>query len=132
MWENRRLLDGLEEGDGRSFLEELVRDRASQSLAHVFTLLALVLPTEPLRIAFRGLHTDDDSLRGTALEYLESVLPPEIRDRLWPFLEDRRMPGKVRRPREETLADLLRSNGSIRANLEELKARDSAARRETP
>ena len=38
-----------------------------------------------------------------------SVLPHEIRDRLWLFLEDRRMPSKVRRPREETLGDLLRS-----------------------
>ena len=28
------------------------------------------------------------NLRGTALEYLESVLPPAIRDPLWPFLED--------------------------------------------
>jgi len=128
VWEKRRLLDALEEGDDRSFLEGLVRDRASQSLAHVFTLLALVLPTEPLRIAFRGLHTDDDGLRGTALEYLEGALPPDIRDRLWPFLEDQRMPGKVQRPREETLAHLLRSNGSIRANLEALKARGVAAR----
>jgi ATP:ADP antiporter, AAA family len=128
VWEKRRLLDRLE-GDDRSFLEELVKDRASQSLAHVFTLLALVLPAEPLRIAFRGLHTDDQGLRGTALEYLDSVLPHEIRDRLWPFLEDRRMPAKARRPREETLADLLHSNKSIRANLEELKRRAAAARR---
>lgn len=128
VWEKRRLLDRLE-GDDRSFLEELVKDRASQSLAHVFTLLALVLPAEPLRIAFRGLHTDDQGLRGTALEYLDSVLPHEIRDRLWPFLEDRRMPAKARRPREETLADLLHSNESIRANLEELKRRAAAARR---
>jgi ATP:ADP antiporter, AAA family len=128
VWEKRRLLDRLE-GDDRSFLEELVKDRASQSLAHVFTLLALVLPAEPLRIAFRGLHTDDQGLRGTALEYLDSVLPHEIRDRLWPFLEDRRMPAKARRPREETLAALLHSNESIRANLEELKRRAAAARR---
>jgi hypothetical protein len=129
VWQKRRLLDGLEEGDDRAFLEELVRDRASQSLAHVFTLLALVLPTEPLRIAFRGLHTDDQSLRGTALEYLDSVLPHEIRDRLWPFLEDRRRPDKARRPHQETLADLLRSNESIRANLEELKRRAAATHR---
>jgi hypothetical protein len=81
-----------------------------------------------LRIAFRGLHTDDEGLRGTALEYLESVLPEDIRDRLWPFLEVRRQPGIVQRPREETLANLLRSNGSIRANLEELKARAAARR----
>jgi hypothetical protein len=130
VWENRRLLDRLTEDDDRSLLTGLVRDRASQSLAHVFTLLALVLPTEPLRIAFHGLHTDDEGLRGTALEYLESVIPPDIRDRLWPFLEDRRQPGKVQRPRDEALANLLRSNVSIRANLEELKAR-AAARGDT-
>ena len=123
VWENRRLLDASEDGDDRSFLEELVRTRASQSLAHVFTLLALVLPAEPLRIAFRGLHTDDQALRGTALEYLDSVLPHEIRDRLWHFLDDRPVPGTVRRPREDTLADLLRSHDSIRLNLEELKRR---------
>jgi ATP:ADP antiporter, AAA family len=123
VWENRRLLDASEDGDDRSFLEELVRTRASQSLAHVFTLLALVLPAEPLRIAFRGLHTDDQALRGTALEYLDSVLPPEIRDRLWHFLDDRPVFGTVRRPCEDTLADLLRSHDSIRLNLEELKRR---------
>jgi hypothetical protein len=126
VWENRRLLDASEDGDDRSFLEGLVRARASRSLAHVFTLLALVLPAEPLRIAFRGLHTDDQALRGTALEYLDSVLPREIRDQLWLFLEDRRPTGRVRRPREETLGDLLRSHDSIRVNLEELQRRDAA------
>jgi AAA family ATP:ADP antiporter len=128
VWESRRLLDALEEGDDRSSLDQLVRARASRSLAHVFTLLALVLPTEPLRIAFRGLHTDDQALRGTALEYLESMLPHEIRDQLWRFLEDRRVPSKARRPSEEALGDLLRSNESIRVNLEELKRRDAARR----
>jgi hypothetical protein len=126
VWEKRRLLDALDEDGDRSFLEELVASRASHSLGHVFTLLALVLPTRPLRIAFRGLHTDDQVLRGTALEYLESVLPHEICDRLWPILENRRMPARIRRPREETLADLLRSNDSIAMNLEALKKRDAA------
>ena len=125
VWEHRRLIDAAEEGREQSFLEELVRDRASHSLAHVFTLLALVLPAEPLRIAFRGLHTDDPVLRGTSLEYLQSVLPPDIRGQLWPFLEDKgpRLP----RPGDETLAALLRSNESIRINLEDMRKR--AARR---
>ena len=57
-----------------------------QSLAHVFTLLSLVLPRDPLQIAFRSLHSEDKQLRGTALEYLEGVLPAPIRERLWPFL----------------------------------------------
>ena len=82
------------------------------------------LPPEPLRIAFRGLHTDDPRLRGTALEYLEGVLPPRIREQLWPFLEDRRpAASRETRPRDEILADLLRSHESIMINLEELQRR---------
>jgi hypothetical protein len=123
VWESRQLLDRLEDQPSASFLDEFVKTRAGRSLAHVFTLLSLVLPAEPLQIAFRGLHTDDQNLRGTALEYLEGVLPPDIRDRLWPFLEDSRPKAHVLRPREEILEDLLRSNESIMLNLEELKRR---------
>jgi len=109
--------------DEVSFVDEFVRDRAGQSLAHVFTLLSTVLPREPLLISFRSLYTDDKNLQGTALEYLEGVLPPPIRERLWPFLEDRRPVARSARPRDEILADLLRSNHSIMLNLEELRRR---------
>jgi len=124
VWESRRLLDELDVQDDVSFVDEFVRDRAGQSLAHVFTLLSMVLPREPLMISFRSLYTDDQNLQGTALEYLEGVLPPPIRDRLWPFLEDRRPAARSSaRPRDEILADLLRSNHSIMLNLEELRRR---------
>ena len=104
-------------------MDEFLKDRAGQSLAHVFTLLSLVLPTAPLQIAYRGLHTDDPGLRGTALEYLEGVLPQDIRNRMWPFLSDRPKNQRDSRARDEILADLLRSNESIMLNLEELKRR---------
>jgi ATP:ADP antiporter, AAA family len=127
VWQSHRLLDRVHDED-RSFVDEFLRDRADQSLAHVFALLALVLPTAPLQIAYRGLHTSDANLRGTALEYLESVLPPDIRRRLWPFLGD--APAGVvaadGRAREEVLNDLLRSNESILMNLEELRRRAGA------
>jgi len=124
VWEGQRLLSLLEDQHEHVFVDEFVKDRASRSLAHVFTLLSLALPPEPLRIAFRGLHTDDPKLRGTALEYLEGVLPPRIREQLWPFLEDRRPAAdRPTRPRDEILADLLRSNESIMINLEELQRR---------
>ena len=126
VWEGRRLLDELASG---SPLDAFVRDRAGESLAHVFTLLSLVLPREPLQLAFRGLQTDDEHLRGTALEYLDSVLPAPIRQRLWPFLEPRPARHRPRRPREEAIAALLRSNQSIVLNLEELQ---TATRRVTP
>jgi hypothetical protein len=122
VWESHRLLDTVE-ADLRSFVDEFLKDRAGQSLAHVFTLLSLVLPTAPLQIAYRGLHTDDPGLRGTALEYLEGVLPPDIRDRLWPFLSGRPRGQRDGRARDEILADLLRSNESIMLNLEELRRR---------
>jgi hypothetical protein len=128
VWESHRLLIQLDDHEDHVFVDEFVKDRASRSLAHVFTLLSLVLPAEPLRIAFRGLHTDDPALRGTALEYLEGILPAEIRGRLWPFLEDHRTAaGQPGRPRDEILADLIRSHASIMLNLEELQRRAKGA-----
>ena len=127
VWESHRLLNQLDDRAEHFFVDEFVKDRASRSLAHTFTLLSLVLPAEPLRIAFRGLHTDDPNLRGTALEYLEGVLPPAIRDRLWPFLEDPRpAANRTIRAREEILADLLRSHASIMINLQELQRREES------
>lgn len=64
-----------------------------------------------------GLHTSDDTLRGTALEYLEAVLPDPVRAGLWCFLEDRRGARAAPRSRAEILEELLRSNASIEDNL---------------
>jgi ATP/ADP translocase len=122
VWEGRRLLDQLDDEPWSPVVDDAIRERASKSLEHVFTLLALVLPRQPLRIAFRALHVSDEFLRGTALEYLEGALPPEIRKPLWPHLEDRRprRPPAVR-PTEEALARLLQSSASIVIQLDELK-----------
>ena len=58
---------------------------------------------------------------------VEGVLPPAIRDRLWPFLEDPRPSRrKTGRGRDEILADLLRSNASIMVNLKELQQREES------
>jgi HEAT repeat protein len=78
--------------------EVTVGDPAGQNLGHIFTLLSLVLPREPLQIAFRSLQSDDRQLRGTALEYLEQILPVEIRVSLWPSLAVRRRPAADLQP----------------------------------
>ena len=131
VWESHRLLDGMEDPEAPSFVDQFIRDRTSQGLAHVFTLLSLVQPAEPLQVAYRGLLTDDENLRGTALEYLEGTLPAAIRARLWPFLEDRRAPNRTLRPRDEILRDLLRSHPSIQLKLDEVRRR-AASRRTEP
>jgi hypothetical protein len=127
VWDSHRLLDRNEEGDTNPgdetpLVGELLRDRTNRSLQHLFTLLSLVFPAEPLTIALHGLHTDDPYLRGTAIEYLESILPADIRDRLRPLIagfEGRRSTG-TRLP-EQVVADLVKSNQSIVAKLADLR-----------
>jgi hypothetical protein len=125
VWESRRLIDSaFREGDPHSPLDDFIEERASRALTHVFTLLGLILPREPLRIAYRGLYTTDTHLRGTALEYLEGVLPSAIRKPLWPFLEGNLVPTPTPRPRDAVLEELLRSDESILLNLEHLRAQE--------
>jgi ATP/ADP translocase/HEAT repeat protein len=126
VWESHRLLDQMEDEEWSPVVDEVLRDRASRSLEHVFTVLALFLPRQPLKIAFRGLHTDDTLLRGTALEYLETALPADIREQLWPFLEDSRPKTRQTRPSGEVLAQLLQSNNSIAINLDELRRKSQS------
>jgi MFS family permease len=123
LWLSRRLLDGADAGGGEWALDERLRGRAARSLEHAFTLLSLALPSEPLRVAFRSLHTGDPGLRGTALEYLESVLPASVRDALWPFLEPERtaMPPPAR-SRQEILDTLMRSSAEVDLELARQRA----------
>ena len=56
---------------------------AAASLHHVFTVLSLALDREAVEIARQALVDKDSNLIGTALEYLENVLPDELRTLLW-------------------------------------------------
>jgi len=82
-------------------------------LEHIFRLLSLCLPTEPLHVAFRALHTEDAYLKGTALEYLESILPAGIRESIWTFLEGPARPPARTRPAAHVLEDLMQSRQRI-------------------
>ena len=92
-------------------------------LEHVFTVLGLVLPAEPLRIALHAVQTDDVSLRATALEYLESVLPADLRIQRWPLLEseivepevDAAAPVRTKRSQDELVAALNLAYPTLRA-----------------
>jgi len=109
VWESERLLEGFV---SQSSLDNMVRQRAEQSLGHVFTLLSLILPREPLHIAFRSVNSEDRNLRGTALEYLEGVLPAPVRQALWPYLIRPRV-RQTARPSGAAIASLLRTSPSV-------------------
>jgi AAA family ATP:ADP antiporter len=120
VWESRQLID--DPPDETSPMEiELLRDRVSRSLEHLFTLLSLILPRSTLRLAFHALHTEDPYLRGTALEYLETVLPETVWRKLWPLLDSGEMPARQPRASGEALRDLLRSQETISVALSEVR-----------
>jgi hypothetical protein len=119
VWASQQALERYEIEDS-PLVDEVLRDRATRSLEHVFALLSLVLPLQPLRIAFSGLHTEDEALRRTALEYLESVLPAEVRTSLWPLVAERGAPPRPAQT-QDALADLMRANQSIQISLEDLR-----------
>ena len=100
--------DASEVDEPKPLVRLLVQDRVGRSLEHVFTILALHLEREPLRMAYEGLHHANARYRGTALEYLETILPSEIRDTVWPLLGSTE-PLPAPRPAREILADLVRS-----------------------
>lgn len=85
-------------------------DDLARGLAHIFTLLSLVLEREPLTMAYRALRSDDRALRGTAFEYLEVVLPTGLREAITPLLGDVQKTNKHKpRGKTELRDELMRS-----------------------
>jgi AAA family ATP:ADP antiporter len=113
IWESQAVSEvDDDEYETPALFERIVRDRIDRSLEHVFNVLALQLDRESVQIAFKALHDEDSAVRGTALEYLETVLPDEIRDAVWPYLGEER-PMRAPRPAKEILADLVRARRMV-------------------
>ncbi|MEE8290519.1 MAG: hypothetical protein V3R80_03475, partial [Candidatus Tectomicrobia bacterium] len=86
-WQGRGPMAAPRTASDRSvLLHGRVLEGVRRSLEHVFTLLALVHRREVMASVLAGLVSGDRDLHGTALEYLESVLPSEVRAALWPRL----------------------------------------------
>jgi ATP:ADP antiporter, AAA family len=97
-------------------LAELDKGPLSQDGSdHVFALLALCTTRGSLELVRQGLKTDDPKLRGTALEYLESLLPEAVRAPLVAALAQRPEPRASQQRSETQLLDELKR--SIRADL---------------
>jgi len=84
VWQGHRLIDQPDRDEEPA---DDPTDLRHRNLEHVFSLLATVLPREPLQVALRGIRSPNAGLRGLALEYLESVLPPPILARLWQVVD---------------------------------------------
>ena len=83
---------------------------------HIFNLLALVLEREPVRIAALAFDSGDVYLRGTALEYLETVLAPRLFAALAPRLSTASAPVLDKRGAAVVRAELLEAAATIRVS----------------
>jgi len=80
---------------------------------HVFNLLGLALEREPVRITALAFESDDAYLRGTALEYLETVLPTRIFSLLGPRLATKSTPAPKRGDPAAIRAQLLNAAATM-------------------
>ena len=84
--------------------------------------MALIYPREPLTVAFRALHTEDRHLHGTALEYLESILPDKTRRMLWDIIRKAQAGGT--REAQQVMDDLLKASPTVVLRLKDLERLD--------
>jgi hypothetical protein len=108
------------------------RGHPQQVKEHVFNLLALALEREPVQIAARAFTTEDKYVIGTALEYLETVLPAAMFAAFQPLLEANSPPSGRRRKPADARAELLRAGATMTVSLDELRRQlEIAASEET-
>ena len=102
--------------------------RVVQGLTFISTLLLMLHDQEAMTVAIRGLADGRSGQRGTALEYLENVLPSSLFVELRPLIEDSRLTGRSVASRAEMLAEIVRSETSEVVDLSSIRERVDAAR----
>lgn len=131
VWESQRLIEDNVEDEADGAFGEILKARRDRSLEHVFNILSLTLDRTTLRLSLQALQTEQDELRGTALEYLDHVLPDDVRQGLWPYVAGRRTRTKSDRPPKEIVDDLLKSMDSLEIDRKALLKKIDDAKTET-
>jgi len=83
-------------------------------LNHVFHLLGLMYNPDVLELCYQAISTKHRDSTGTALEYLENLLPSELRDALWPHIGLDRTSKKTNRPAAEIADELLKAAPNLK------------------
>jgi len=95
-------------------------DNSREGREFVFNLLALAFEREPMQIAAKAFDSTDAWVRGTSLEYLETVLPASLLAALRPTLA---APPPSAPPREASAvrADLYKAGTTMTLSLDEVR-----------
>lgn len=112
------------------FMEDARGNELAPSLELVFLLLAIHGDADELRLALTGMTSDDATQRGTALEYLDNLLPGDLRARLLALAEHPELTQADRRVSEEEVRRLAEELRAGRIGVDGLRRRFREARRE--
>ena len=102
LFHHARAADSYAQAPEAKQVREALRRERKQSLERVFRMLGLRYPSADMHSAYLGL-TEDDDLRASAAEFLDSVLDWEFKRYLVPLLDEAPDMGDVRVA--ETMAD---------------------------
>lgn len=98
-----------------------INEEEDRGLELVFRLLSLVLDPEPVRLAQRAFQSQDAHLRGTALEYLETVVPPNVLQELRPLIGATPPARAQTRTAKEIESELLASSAAVSIDIASLR-----------
>lgn len=98
-----------------------LRDTLAQEVERIFRLLGLLYPHHDLHSAYFGIQSSDPVIHDNALEFLDNVLKPQLRNMLVPLLDSavsvaervtlaNQYVGKQVQSREEAVAELIASD----------------------
>lgn len=107
---------GTEDPVGRA-----LRDTLAQEVERIFRLLGLLFPEQDLHSAYFGIQSKDPVIHDNALEFLDNVLKPQLRNMLVPLLDSavtieervklaNQFVGREVQSREEAVAELIASD----------------------
>jgi AAA family ATP:ADP antiporter len=92
-------------------------------IRYLFILLGIIFGPNVMDICYESLQVEDQTLRGTALEYLENQLPQNIRVSLWPLIASGHKATRSDRSLEEITQDLLQAGRSVKSKDQILELR---------
>ena len=87
-------------------------------LHHVFNLMSIMYKSEVFELCFQALQTSDPDLIGTALEYLENLLPPALRSALWPHMANGRQSIRSNRPVQDIANELIQAAPGLKTQMQ--------------
>lgn len=113
-WERELAAD---EGDALATIRP-ARHRPAARLEYVFMLLSTILDPEPLELCLKAVVSGDLTLRGTALEYLENVLPARVYSTLSKHLLSGAAIRREKRKPAQIVQELHQSMSNLKLDLE--------------